>query len=113
MLLGLVSLGVGMAVFTRVALRVWSLLLLFMFPGVVILSLYLMLNLSFMLIILSAVLHVRVLYLKSAGFTARYVRMFPLASVLLSTSRAVRRAKKLWNISRMVVFGKFSLMSEI
>ena len=57
-----------------------------------------------MLIILSAVLHVRVLYLKSAGFTAQYVwsvgqDVSPGKCVILSTSESVRKAMKLWNIS--------------
>ena len=60
-------------------------------------------NLNFMLII-SAVLHVRVLFFESAHFTAKYVRLvgqdvFPGKCVLLSTSRAVRRAMKLWDVS--------------
>ena len=68
----------------------WSmiLLLLFMSPGVVIWSRYLMSNLNFMLVILSAVLHVRVLYLSLLisllSMSGRLVRMYPLVNVFFS-----------------------------
>ena len=53
---------------------------------------------------------------ESAYFTARYVRLVgqdvaPGKCVLLSTSKAVRRAMKLWDISGEGGFGRFSLMS--
>ena len=55
---------------------------------------------------------------ESAHFTARYVRsvgqdVSPGKCVLLSTSKAVRRAMKLWDISGDGGFGRFSWMSEI
>ena len=63
-----------------------------------------MLNRNFMLIILSAVLLVPRALFESAYFTARYVRLVGQdvslgKCVLLSTSKAVRRAMKLWDIS--------------
>ena len=67
-----------------------------------------------MLIILSAVLLVHVLYLSLLNFTARYVRLVgqdvsPGKCVLLSTSKAVRRAMKLWDISGEGGFWKVQL----
>ena len=55
---------------------------------------------------------------ESAHVTAQYVRLVgqdvsPGKCVLLCTSSPVRRAMKLWDISVRVVFGRFSLMSEI
>ena len=56
---------------------------------------------------------------ESSNFTAQYVRsvgqdVSPGKCVLLSTSKAVRRAMKLWDISgEGWFFGRFSLMSEI
>ena len=55
----------------------------------------------------------------AARFTARYVRavghdVSPGQCVLLSTSKSVRKAMKLWDISgHMVAFGKFSWTSGI
>ena len=67
-----------------------------------------------MLIILNAVLHVRVLCLSLLIFTAQYVRsvgqdVSPGKCVLLSTSKAVRRAMKLWDISGDGGFWKVQL----
>ena len=55
---------------------------------------------------------------ESAHFTAWYVRLVgqdvsPGKCVLLSTSRAVRRAMKLWDISGDGGFGRYSWMSDI
>ena len=55
---------------------------------------------------------------ESAYFTAKYVRLVGQdvslgKCVLLSTSKAVRRAMKLWTFRVMVVFGRSSLMSGI
>ena len=72
-----------------------------MSPGVVILNPCLVLSLNFMLITLSVVpLNLGALF-ESAYFTARYVRLVgqdvsPGKCVLLSTSKAVRHAMKLW-----------------
>ena len=75
-----------------------------MSPGVVILILCLMLSLSCMPIILSVVLSVLRPLFESARFTAQYVRsvgqdVSPGKCVLLSTSKSVRKARKLWDIS--------------
>ena len=74
-----------------------------MFLGVVILNPCLILSLNFMLIT-SSVVFLLGLCFESAYFTARYVRLVgqdvsPGKCVLLSTSKAVRRAMKLWDIS--------------
>ena len=73
-------------------------------PGVDILSHCLILNLNSMLIILNVVAARPRALFESAYFTARYVRLVgqdvsPGKCVLLSTSKAVRRAMKLWDIS--------------
>ena len=77
---------------------------LFVTLGVVIWMLCLVLNLNCMLIILNVVLFRPRALFESAYFTARYVRsvcqdVSPANYVLLSTSKSVRRAMKLWDIS--------------
>ena len=72
-----------------------------------------MLSRSFMLIILSVVRSVLVPFLKSAWFIAQYVRsvgqdVSPGKNVLLSNSKSVRKAMKLWILLGVVSFGKFS-----
>ena len=52
----------------------------------------------------------------ATGFTARCVRavgqdVFPGKCVLLSTSKSVRKAMKLWDVSGVVCLGRLSLMS--
>ena len=85
-----------------------------MFPGAAILNLYLILNLNFMLITLSVALLDLGLCLSLLTFTAKYVRLVgqdvsPGKCVLLSTSKAVRRAMKLWDISGDGGFWKVQL----
>ena len=110
---GLVNLGVETVVFPRVVRLVWCLLWPYMSPGVVILILCLMLSLNFLLIILSAVLNVLVPCLSLLGsllsMSDLLVRMCPLVSVLLSTSKSVRKAMKLWDISGDGGFWKVQL----
>ena len=71
--------------------------------GVVILSLYQMLSRSSVLIILSVVLSVLVPFLilpgSLLGVFGRLVRTFLPVSVLLSTSKSVRKAMKWWDVS--------------
>ena len=70
-----------------------------------------------MLITFSAVLLVHVLYLSLLtsllDMSGWLVKMSPCKCVLLSTSKSVRKAMKLWDILVMVAFGRFSLMSGI
>ena len=66
------------------------------------------------MLILSAVLLIRMLYLSLLISTAKYVRLVgqdisPGKCVLLSTSKAVRRAMKLWDISGEGGFWKVQL----
>ena len=73
-----------------------------------------MLSLSCTLIILSVVLSVLVPCFESARFTAQYVRsvgqdVTPGKCVLLSTSKSVRKAMKLWDISGDGGFWKVQL----
>ena len=75
-----------------------------MAPGVAILILCLMLSLNFMLINLKCSAERPRALFESARFTAQYVRsvghdMSPGKCVLLSTSKLVRKAMKLWDIS--------------
>ena len=71
-----------------------------------------------MLIILSAARSVPGALFHSANFTAQYFRSVgqdvpPGMCVLLSTSKSVRKAMKLWDVSGGGGFGKFSWMSGI
>ena len=79
-------------------------LLLFMSPGVVILILCLMLSLNFCADNLKCSAERPRALFESARFTAQYVRsvgqdVSPGKCVLLSTSKSVRKAMKLWDIS--------------
>ena len=92
----------------------WFSLWLCMFLGVVIWNLCLILSLNFMRIILNVALLNLGLLFESAYFTAKYVRLVgqdvsPGKCVLLSTSKAVRRAMKLWDISGDGGFWKVQL----
>ena len=85
-----------------------------MSPGVVILTLFLMSSLNCMPIILSVVLSALVPYFESARFTAQYVRsvgqdVSPGKCVLLSTSKSVRKANKLWDVAGDGGFWKVQL----
>ena len=103
LLLVLVNLGVGTVVFHIVVRLVWFSSSPCMSPGVV--SLSLMSNRSFTLIILSVVRRVLVPSLfDSARFTSLYVKsvgqdVSPGKCVLLSTAKSFRKAMKLWDIS--------------
>ena len=102
--------GVGMVVFLKVVLLVWCSLWPCMSLGAVILRFCLMSSRHFMLIIAK---RPGALF-ESARFTARYVRSVgqDVSSgqcVLLSTSKSVRKALKLWDISGDGSFWKVQL----
>ena len=106
--------GVGMVVFPGFVLLVWCSLWPSMSRGVVILSLCLMSNRSFVLIILSVVRSVLVPFFDSSRFTALYDRSVGQdvslgECVLLSTSKSVRKPVKLWDVSGSGCFWKVQL----